>query len=320
MQLTRLSLVFAACVALPLACHSQAYPTKPIRLILPGAPGGNADLLSRLVAQKVGSALGQPMVVENRTGAYGIIGTEAVARSAPDGYNVLHGNGGTNVANSFLYKNLSYDPVKDFTPIAGGVASVACITVNASLPVKSLQELIDYTKRNPGKLSYGSTGSGGSYFMSGEAFKAMAGTDIMHVPYRGLAAAMTDLVGGQIGAAFTAVSVALPHAKTGRVNILAVVQDKRYAGLPDVPTVAEIVPGYQAFAIWNGFFARAGTPAPVVRRLNAEIVKAVNLPEVIATMDSGVLLGGTPEQFGTYVVEQREVFANIVKLLGIKPE
>ena len=320
MHWRRLALVFAAVAAAPVECYSQPYPTKLIRLIVPSTPGGDSDLLTRLVAQRVGNALGQPMVVENRTGGFGIIGTEVVARSAPDGYTLLLGNGGTNVTNMFLHKSLPYDPVKDFAPIAGGVESIVCFAVNASIPVGSIKELIDYAKRNPGKLTYGSSGSGGSYFLAGEAIKAMTGTDIVHVPYKGLAAAMTDVVGGQITAVITSLTTALPQARAGKVKILAVVQNKRYSGLPDTPTVGESVPGYQAFAIWNGFFGRAGMPVPVVTRLNAEMIKAMNSPDVISKMDSAEFIGGTPEQFAAYIRSQTETFANIVKLLGLKPE
>ncbi len=320
MHLRRLALVIAAVAAVLFECYSQSYPTKPIRLIVASPPGGNSDLLTRLVAQSVGNALGQPMVVENRAGADGIIGTEFVARSAPDGYTLLLGNSSTIVSNIFFHKSLPYDPVKDFTPITGGVEAVKCIAVGASVPVDSIKELVDYAKRNPGKLTYGSSGSGGSYYLIGEAFKAITGTNIVHVPYKGLTPAMTDVVGGQIAAAFTSVTVALPHARSGRVKILAVVQNKRYAGLPDIPTLSELVPGFRAIGTWNGFFGRAGMPVPAVMRLNAEIIKAMNSPDVISKMDAAEFLGGTPEQFATYVRGQFEIYANIVKLLGIEPQ
>ena len=320
MHLTRLALVIAAAAAIPFECYSQPYPTKPIRLIVASPPGGQSDLIARLVSQRLSNVFGQSMVVENRAGGDGIIGTEFVARSAPDGYTLLVGNSSTFIANIFLHKNLPYDPVKDFVPLAGGPVAVACIAVNTSISVDSIKELIDYAKRNPGKLTYGSSGTGGSYFLAGEAFKAITETNIVHVPYKGLSAAMTDVVGGQIASAFTSLTVALPQARAGKVKILAVVQNNRYAGLPDIPAINEFVPGYQAFTIWNGFFGRAGMPAFAVTRLNAEMLKAMNSPDVISKLDSAEFIGGTPEQFAAYIRGQMESYASVVKLLGIQPQ
>ena len=309
-------LAFAA----SLESRAQSYPVKPIHLIVPGTPGGDSDLLARMVSQKAGSTLGQPVVVENRTGAYGIIGAELLAHSAPDGYTLLLGNGGTNVANLFLHKNLPYDPVKDFAPITGGIESIMCIAANPAAGFSSIREFIDHAKRNPGKLTYASSGSGGSYYLAGEAFQAMTGTRIMHVPYKGLSQAMNDLVAGQVSSAFTNVTVALPQEKAGKVRILAVLMANRYSGLPSVPTVNEVVPGFRPVAIWNGFFGRAGMPAAAVARLNAEFNKAMNSPEVSSKMDAGLLIGGSPEQFAAYVRDQTEAFAGVAKLLQLKPE
>ncbi len=292
--------VFAASAAIG---HAQSYPAKPVRLIVPSTPGGDSDMLARMVAQKVGASIGQPFVVENRTGAYGIIGTELVAHSAPDGYTLLLGNGGTNVANLFMHKSLPYDPVKDLAPVAGGVESVMCIAVNPAVPVASIREFIDYAKRHPGNLTYASSGSGGSYYLAGEAFQAMTG-----------------VVAGQVSAAFTNLTVAAPQARAGKVKILAVLMPKRFSAAPDIPTVAEVVAGFRNVAIWSGFFVRAGTPAAIVARLNGEISKAVSSPEVASKMDAAVSIAGSPEQFAAYVRDQMEAFASIAKLLDIKPE
>jgi len=321
MELSTLRILpFAILAFAPLQLYSQAYPAKAVRLVVPNPPGGSSDLLARLVAQKVGETLGQPMVVENRAGADSIIGAELVARSAPDGYTLLVGNASANVANLFLYKSLPYDPVKDFTPITGGGESVTCLVVSAALPVNSVKELIDYAKRNPGKLSYGSSGANGAYYMSGEAFKAATGTDIVHVPYKGLGPAMTGVVRGEIGVAFTAATVAIPQVRAGKVKMLAVLEGKRYSKLPDIPAAVEAVPGFRAAAIWNGFFGPASVPAPIVTRLNQELLKALHSPELIAKLDALEIIGGTPEEFAAYVKGQVEAFGRIVKLVGMQPQ
>jgi len=298
----------------------QAFPVKPVRLIVPSPPGGGSDTLSRLLAQKMTESLGQAVIVENRAGADGIVGSEWVARAAPDGYTILVGNATAQVANIYLRKSLSYDPVKDFAPIAGGVESITCIVVNPSLPIHSVAELVDYAKKNPGKLTYGSSGAGGAYHMSGEALKAITGTDIVHVPYKGLAPALTGMISGQISAVITSVTVALPQVNAGKARILAFLEERRYPKLPEIPLVRETIPAFRGSTIWNGFFAPAGTPPPLINRLNAEFVKALNSADIANKMDATQIIGGSPEQFSAYWKGQIELFAQLARLLGITPQ
>ena len=309
----------AALVLVSAQTFSQTFPAKPIRIIAPVPPGGGSDLIARLVAQKVGDA-GWSMVVENRPGADSIIGAELVAHALPDGYTLLLGNAAALVANLFFYRTLSYDPVKDFAPITGGGEATTLLVVGGAVPVNSVKELIAYARLNPGKLSYG-TGSGvnGAYYMSGEAFKAVTGTDIVHVPYKGLSPAMTGLLSGEVDIAFTAASLAVSQARAGKLKVLAVLEGKRSSRLPEVPTVAETAPEFRAATIWNGFFAPAGVPVPVATRLNIEFNKALHSPDVVAKLDGLEVIGGTPDEFAAYVKGQVEVFGRIVKLLGIKP-
>jgi len=316
----RLCLVAMLCAFGAQSSWPQAFPAKPVHLVVPSPPGGGSDILSRLLAQKMTESLGQAVIVDNRAGGDGIVGSEAVARSAADGYTILVGNATAQVANIYLRKNLPYDPVKDFTPIAGGVESITCIVINASLPIHSVADWVDYAKKNPGKLTYGSSGAGGAYHMSGEALKAMTGTDIVHVPYKGLAPALTGMISGQISAVITSVTVALPQVNAGKARILAFLEERRYAKLPDIPLVRETIPAFRGSTIWNGFFAPAGTPPPVINRLNAEFVKALNSAEIANKMDATQIIGGTPEQFSSYWKGQIELFGQLAKLLGITPQ
>lgn len=308
------------CVGAIPCAYPQSFPVKPVRLVVPSPPGGGSDILSRLLAQKMTESLGQAVIVDNRAGGDGIVGSEFVARSSPDGYTILVGNATAQVANIYLRKNLPYDSQKDFTPIAGGVESITSIVVDASLPIRSVAELIDYAKKYPGKLTYGSSGAGGAYHMSGEALKAITGTDIVHVPYKGLAPALTGMISGQISAVITSVTVALPQVNAGKARILAFLEDRRYPKLPDIPLVKETVPGFRGSTIWNGFFAPVGTPPPVINRLNAEFVKALGSADIANKMDATQLIGGTPDQFAAYWRGQIELFGQMVKLLGITPQ
>jgi len=322
MHLTSRAATVSLAVCLQLACafaSAQGFPSKPIHLIVPSPPGGGSDILSRLVARQTSASIGQAVIVENRAGADGIIGTEFVAKAPADGYTLLVGNATVQVANMFLRKTLPYHPIKDFIPVAGGVEAVTCIVVNAALPIHSVAELVDYAKRNPGKLTYGSSGAGGAYHISGEAFKFLTGTDLVHVPYKGLVPAMTAVMSGEISAAMTSVTVATPQVRAGKVRIVAILEGKRYSKLPDVPTVRETIPQFQGATIWNGYFAPAGTPGAVVARLNTELARAVSSPEVLSKLDASVVITGNPEQFAAYVNGQIEVFGRIVKLLGIAP-
>ena len=309
-----------ASLALPLVAAAQSYPSKPVRMVVPSPPGGGSDILSRLVTQKIGPALGQTFIVENRVGGDGIIGTEHVARATPDGYTLLVGNATVQVANLFLRRNLPYNAAKDFTAITGGVEAVTGIVVNASMPMNTIAELVEYAKKNPGKFTYGSSGAGGAYHISGEAFKATTGIDLTHVPYKGLAPSMTAVVAGEISGAVMSITVAAPQVRAGRARILAIIEDRRYPKMPDIPTLRESVPEFRGSTIWNGFFAPAGTPQAIIARLNTEIVKAVSAEDTLSKLDAAVVIGGTPEQFAAYVNTQIDVFGRIVKLLGIAPQ
>ncbi|MFM9969195.1 MAG: Bug family tripartite tricarboxylate transporter substrate binding protein [Burkholderiales bacterium] len=300
--------------------RAQTYPNKPVRMVVPSPAGGGSDILGRLVAQKVSVALGQNVIVDNRVGGDGIIGTEHVARAAADGYTLLIGNATVQVANLFLRKNLPYNAAKDFVAITGGVEAVTGIVVNSALPIYSIADLIDYAKKNPGKFTYGSSGAGGAYHISGEAFKSTAGIDLTHVPYKGLAPSMTAVVAGEIGGAVMSITVAAPQARAGKARILAIIEDRRYPKMPDIPTLRETLPEFRGSTIWNGFFAPAGTPAAIIARLHNEIAKAVSAEETLAKLDAAVVIGGTPEQFAAYVNTQVEVFGRIAKVLGIVPQ
>ena len=300
--------------------QAQTFPSKPIRIVVPNPPGGSLDIMARLVAQRTTETFGSPVLVENQPGGDGVIGSERVARSAPDGHTLVVGNASSHTANFYLMKNLPYHPINDFTMVAGGVESITCLVVNPSLPVNSAKELIDYARANPGKLTYSATGASGAYTISTEAFKKMGGADILHVTYKGLAPAMTAVLSGEVNLTLTSYTVALPQIKAGKVRVIGVAEAKRYSGLPGVPTLGETVPGYKGNSIWNGFMGPANMPAAIVNRLNAEIVKALNHPDTKAKLEGTDLIGGTPQEFATYVKNEIEAFGKLVMLLGLKPE
>ncbi len=290
--------------------------------MVPFPPGPALDLVARLVGEKLGPALGQTIVIDNRSGANGTIGSAMVARAAPDGYTLLAATAGTHVTAVHLTKNLPYDPVKDFTPLAAAVEPVTCLAVHRSVPVNSVPELIAYAKGRPDELSYGSSGVGSVFHMMGELFNQTAGVRIKHVPYRGVAPAMQDVAGGHIPMVFISVSNAMPAVQDGRVKILAILEPARYAKLPDVPSITELVPAFQKPSSWFGFFGPAGMPPDVVTRLNAEIVKAVNAPDVVAKLqDNGMaVIGGSAEEFGARMREGIIRYGEIIKAAGIQPE
>ena len=319
----------AACVlvALPLAAaapaSAQPWPTaKPITLVAPFPPGPALDLVARLVGGRLAGALGQTIVVENRVGANGTLGANMVARAAPDGYAILATTASTHVTAVHLMKNLPYDPVKDFAPIIAAVEPVTCLAVNAALPVNSVQELIDYVRARPGQLSYGSSGVGSVFHLMGELFNETAGVKINHVPYRGVAPAMQDVVGGHIQMTFISVSNALGPMQEGRAKILAVLEPVRFAKLAQVPSMSEIVPAFRKPSSWFGFFGPAGLPAPIVMRLNAEIGKALHASDVLPVLeDNGLaVIGGSPEQFSALIDDSIERYGAIIRRAGIQPE
>ena len=297
-------------------------PSRPITMVVPFPPGPALDLVARLVAKKIEGPLGQAIVVENRTGANGAIGSAAVARAKPDGATLLAATAGTHVTAVHLVKSLPYDPIKDFSPIVAAVEPVTCLAVHASLPVNSVAELIGYAKAHPNELAYGSSGVGSVFHLMGELFNETAGVKLNHVPYRGVAPAMQDLLGGHIPMVFISVANAEAAAKAGQVKILAVLEPARYAGLPDVPSMSEIVPAFRKPSSWFGFFGPAGLPAPIVTRLNAEMNKALHASDVMLTFEAAgfAVIGGTPQQFAELIRDGIERYGAIIKAAGIQPE
>jgi tripartite-type tricarboxylate transporter receptor subunit TctC len=299
---------------------AQAYPTKPIRLVVPFPPGGATDILARAVAQKLTDKWGQPVVVDNRPGAGGNIGSELVAKAAPDGYTLEMGTVGTHAINASLYAKMPYDHVKDFAPVilVAGVPNV--LEVNPSLPVNTVQELIAYAKANPGKLNFASSGNGTSIHLAGELFKVMAGVQMTHIPYKGSGPALQDLIGGQVQLMFDNLPPSLPQIKAGKLRALAVTSSTRSPALPDTPTIAESgLPGYEASS-WFGVLAPAGTPPAIIAKLNAEIAAWLATPEAKEKMVAlgANIGGGSPEDFAKHIAAETAKWQKVVKESGAK--
>lgn len=297
------------------------YPLRPVRIVVPSPPGGGTDIVARVLAQHYAKALGQSFFVENKPGAGNMIGIEFVARSPGDGYTLLM-VASTLALNSVLYKKVPYDPVRDFAPITIAATAPNVLIVNAALPAQSLAEFIALAKKKPGALSYGTPGIGTSPHLSMELLKSMAGIDIQHVPYRGTAAAVTDVIGGQIAATFANALTAKPQVDSGRVRALAVSGPRRIEALAAVPPVAEAgVPGYEAMQ-WYGLAAPAGTPAPVIARLNAEAVKALQsqkMKEKLA-LDGAQPVGSTPAQFAALIRAELEKWTRVARAARIEQQ
>ena len=311
-----LALTLAAAVA------AQGYPNKPIRFVVPYAPGGNTDILSRLIGQKLNEAWGQQVIIDNRPGAAGTVGAELVARAPADGYTLIMGSFGNIIVANSLYRNLKYDPLKDFAPVALVSLPPGMLVEHPSVPAQNVRELIAYAKSNPGKLNYGSPGSGAWNHLFFELFNANAGVTITHVPYKGIAPAVVDLLGGHVQLAISAFPTAMPHFKAGKLRVLAVTSAKRSGLLPEVPTIAESgLPGYEA-AGWFGVLAPAGTPSAVVVKLNAEINRMLELPEVKASLaaDGAEPAGGTPAHMAESARMASVKWAKIVRELKLSSE
>src|SRR6185369_2392203 len=297
------------------------YPIRPVKVIVPSPPGGGTDILARVLAQHLSKALGQPFFVENKAGAGNMIGIEFVAHAAADGYTVLVVPS-TLALNSVLYKKVPYDPVRDFVPVTLAATAPNVLVVNPALPAKSLAELIALARAKPGALSYGTPGIGTSPHLSMELLKSMAGIDLQHVPYRGTAAAVTDVIGGQIAVTFANALTAKPQVDAGRVRALAVSGPKRIEALPAVPPVAEAgVPGYEAMQ-WYGVVVPAGTPAPVIARLNAEAVKALQSDEMKEklALDGAQPVGSTPAEFAALIRSELEKWTRVARAARIEPQ
>jgi tripartite-type tricarboxylate transporter receptor subunit TctC len=304
-----------------LALAQAPYPSRPIRIVVPFPAGGTTDILARAVAVKLTETTGQPAVVDNRPGAGGNIGAELVAKSAPDGYTFLMGTVGTHAINPSLYAKMPYDHVKDFAPVilVAGVPNV--LVINPSLPVNSVQELIAYIKANPGKVNFASSGSGTSIHLSGELFKTMTGTQITHVPYKGSAPALQDLVGGQVQIMFDNLPSSLALIKGGKLKALAVTSLERSSALPDVPTVAESgLPGFEASS-WFGLLAPAGTPKEAIAKINGEVAKWLATPEAkekLASQGAIAASGLTPDDFAKHIATETTKWNKVVKESGAK--
>jgi tripartite-type tricarboxylate transporter receptor subunit TctC len=319
--------MLAALLALVLAfsapASAQTSPSgKPVTIVVPFPPGPSLDLVARLTGARLADALGLPVVVENRTGANGTLGASAVARAAPDGHTLLFTTASTQVTAVHLMKSLPYDPLKDFTPIVAAVEPVTCLIVNSALPVNSVAELVAYAKARPGMLSYGSSGVGSVFHLVGELFNQTAGVSINHVPYRGVAPALQDVVAGHIPMAFLSISNALALGDNAGIKILAVLEPHRFARRPDIPSMSEAVPEFRTPSSWFGVFGPAGLPAPMVARLNGEIIKTLAAADVKAKLDENGLsvIGGSPEDFRALIVDGLSRYGAIIKAAGIKPE
>ncbi len=307
---------------LPLALAAQgAYPHKPIRMIVPYPPGGPTDVLGRIVAQKLSESLGQQVVVENRPGASGMIGAELVAKAAPDGYTLLT-NASIHVINPSLYPKMNFDALRDFAPVSLIAQVPLILVVNPGLPVKSVQELIALGKAEPNRLNFGSSGNAAAPHLAGESFKIATGIQMQHVPYKGSAPALTDLIGGQVQLIFDSMPSAMPHVKSGKVRALAVTTAKRSPTVPDLPTIAESgVPGFD-ISTWYGVWAPAGTPKDIVNRVSAEIAKALQQPAVrerLAALGAEPV-GNTPEEFAAYCQSELAKWSRIVRGSGAKAD
>jgi len=299
---------------------AQAWPSRPIRFIVPFPPGGGTDVNARMIAPRLAAALGQQVVVENRTGAGGMVGTEFVAKSAPDGYTMVIATIGPIAINQSLYSRMTYDPAKDLAPVTITGEVPNGLVVHPALPAKSLKELITLAKQRPRELNYGSSGAGAGDHLAAEMLNVIAGIRMTHVPYKGGPPAMVDLMAGNIQLIFATLATGMPYIRAGRVRTLAVASAQRYAILPDVPTVAEAgVPGY-AINNWAGVFVAAGTPRAIIERLNSEIVKALGAPEVRQKLlEMGLVAGtNTPEQFASYIQSETVKWAKVVKDANIK--
>ncbi|HSC96733.1 MAG TPA: tripartite tricarboxylate transporter substrate binding protein [Burkholderiales bacterium] len=299
----------------------QIYPARPIRFICPYVAGGAGDIFSRTVAQKLTEALGQTVVVDNRPGANGGIGTALVAKALPDGHTILMGNSGPLTVNPVLYKKVPYDPIKDFAPVTQGTSYMYVLVVPAAMPVAGLSDFIALLRAKPGQMTYGSTGVGGGNHLSGELFNLMTGTQSVHVPYTGSAAALAALLGGQINYMFDTVITAVPHLRAGRLRGIGVTALRRASALPEVPTLEEL--GLTGFELtqWQAVVAPAGTPKAIVDRLYSEVAKALRMPDVIerlATQGGNELVGNTPEEFAQVIRNDLAKYAKLVKAAKIQ--
>src|SRR6266446_4740944 len=311
-----------AALAISASAQAQVYPAKPIRMIVAYPPGGGTDIVGRMVAQKLGETLGQSVVVENRGGASGNIGTELAARIAPDGYTILMGNVAPNAINVSLFKNLPFDPVADFAPVSLVASTPNILVVHPATPARTVKEVIALAKAKPGTLNFASAGMGSSSHLAGELFRILAGAEIVHVPYKGAGPAMVDVLSGQIQLYFATMPAAMPHVKSGKLAPVAVTSVKRSQALPELPTIAESgVTGYEA-STWYGLLAPAHTPGAVIARLHEGVVKILADPALHEGLaEQGFEpVGSSPEEFGAHIKSEIAKWSRVIRDAGIRPE
>ncbi len=312
----------AALALFPAAAHAQAYPVKPIRMIVAYPPGGGTDIVGRVIAQELGEALGQSVVVENRGGASGNIGTELAAHAAPDGYTVLMGNVAPNAINVSLFKNLPFDPVADFAPVSLVASTPNILVVHPSMQARSVKEVIALAKAKPGTLNFASAGVGSSSHLAGELFRILGRAEIVHVPYKGAGPAMIDVLSGQVQLYFATMPAAMPHVKSGRLVPVAVTSAKRSRALPDLPTIAESgVPGYEA-STWYGLLAPVHTPGAAIARLHDEVVAILAKPALREKLAGQGFepVGDSPEEFAAYIKSEIAKWSKVIRDAGIRAE
>ena len=308
------ALLAALLLSLPVQA-ATAFPTKPIRIIVAYTPAGTTDILARAIGQKMSETWGQPVIVDNRAGAAGNIGTEVAARATPDGHTLIMGTAGTHGINVSLYRKLSWHPVNDFAPVSLSAMVPNIMVVNNSLPVKNVREFVAHVKANPGKLSYGSPGNGSTAHLSVELFKSMTASTIVHIPYKGSAGVLSDVMGGQIAVTIDNMPPYIPQGKAGKIRALAVSTNKRSSAMPDLPTIAEAgVPGYEAGA-WFGLLAPSGTPKTIVAQLSAESARILKLPDMSKRISElgAEPVGSTPEQFAELIKTEIAKWAKVIK-------
>ena len=320
-SLMPVALLAASVLSLP-AHAATAFPTKPIRIIVAYTPAGTTDILARAIGQKMSETWNQPVIIDNRAGAAGNIGTEVAARATPDGHTLLMGTAGTHGINVSLYRKLSWHPVNDFAPVSLSAMVPNIMVVNNALPVKNVREFVAHVKANPGKLSYGSPGNGSTAHLSMELFKSMTGSTIVHIPYKGSAGVLTDVMGGQIAVTIDNMPPYIPQVKAGKIRALAVSTGKRSSAMPDLPTIAE--QGYPDVVVttWFGFIAPAGVPRPILDKLNAEVNAALAMPDVKEKFANAGLVpvGGSMEQFDKLIRSEMQRWGRVIRERGIKPD
>jgi tripartite-type tricarboxylate transporter receptor subunit TctC len=307
-------------MAAPIIALSQTYPTKPVRVVM--AVSGGAEIIARVVGQKLSESLGQPVILEIQSGAAGAVGAEMVSKALPDGHTLLLAVSSSQIMRPHLTRNTPYDPVKDFTPIIKVAEAVLCVAADPAAPFGTLKEMVDYARKNPGKLSYGTSGIGTVHHLAAELIRQLTNIDIVHVPYKTAPQVITDVMAGRIPVAFTILATITPNVKSGKIKLLAIYNTRRFHLIPDVPTVTEEIPGYEPPPSWMGYFGPGGLPQPMVLRLNGELVKIFKDPELQARADGigFMLTTSTPEEFAATLKRDLATVGRIVKSAGINPE